>query len=189
MNSQKTALALNEKGGCVVTAIRAAWRVEGSQNEKAVDLQFPCVCLSRLLSHQGTGCGGGQDHIHHYQWTLWRNRKCCRDAQNILRKRLRKLNQISEGSRMSCAKGKGGGVGGGSGSRGGEGGGPSRFRLENEGQGSIPSDMTRRSPGDGEGDSRRWRGRRGGGVAVDVAVASPDAGEDVVAVAPRREAW
>ena len=85
--------------------------------------------------------------------------------------------------------GKGGGVGGGTGSGGGEGGGPSRFRLENEGRGCLPNDITRRRPVDGEGDSRRWRGGRGGGVAVDVAVASPDAGEEVVAVAPRREAW
>ena len=66
-----------------------------------------------------------------------------------------------------------------------EGGGPSRLRLDNEVKCCLPSDMTRRRPVDGEGDSRRWRGRRGGGVAV----ASPDAGEDVVAVASRREAW
>ena len=46
----------------------------------------------------------------------------------------------------------------------------------------LPSDMTRRRPVDGEGDSRRWRGRCGGGPGV--TVASPDAGEDVVAVAP-----
>ena len=81
--------------------------------------------------------------------------------------------------------GKGGGVGGGSGSGGGEEW-PSKLRLAKDG---LPSDMTRRRPVDGEGDSRRWRGGRGGGVAVDVAVASPDAGEEVVAVTPRREAW
>ena len=99
MNSQKTALALTEKGGCVIKAIWAAWRVGwGSHNERAVHLQFLCVCLSRLSSHQGTGHGGGQDHSHHYQRNLLRNRKCCRDAQNILRKRPGQLNQNSEGS-------------------------------------------------------------------------------------------
>ena len=70
---------------------------------------------------------------------------------------------------------------------GGEGGGPSRLRLENEGKCCLPSDMTRRRPAESEGDSRRWRGRRGGGSGV--AVASPDTGEEVVAVAARREAW
>ena len=70
---------------------------------------------------------------------------------------------------------------------GGEGGGPSRLRLENEGKCCLPSDMTRRRPAESEGDSRRWRGRCGGGP--DVAVASPAAGEAVVAVASRREAW
>ena len=88
-------------------------------------------------------------------------------------------------------KGKGGGVGCGSGSGGGEEW-PSKLRLAKDViSAGLPSDMTRRRPVDGEGDSRRWRGRRGGGpgVAVDVAVASPDAGEEVVAVAPRREAW
>ena len=76
---------------------------------------------------------------------------------------------------------KGGGVGGGSGSGGGEEW-PSKLRLAKDG---LPSDMTRRRPVDGEGDSRRWRGRCGGGVAV----ASPGAGEEEVAVAARREAW
>ena len=52
-------------------------------------------------------------------------------------------------------KGKGGGVGGGSGSGGGEEW-PSKLRLAKDG---LPSDMTRRRPVDGEGDSRRWRGR------------------------------
>ena len=83
--------------------------------------------------------------------------------------------------------GTGGVVGGGSGSGGGEQC-PSKLRLAKDViSAGLPSDMTRRRPVDGEGDSRRWRGRCGGGPGV--AVASPDAGEEVVAVAPRREAW
>ena len=88
---------------------------------------------------------------------------------------------------MSCAKGKGGGVGGGSGS-GGDEEWPSKLRLAKDViSAGLPSDMTRRRAVDGEGDSRRWRGRCGGGPGV--AVSSPDAGEEVVAAASGREAW
>ena len=47
--------------------------------------------------------------------------------------------------------GGGGGGGGGSGEEGGEGGGPSRLRLPKDGIGSLPTDMTRRRPEEGEG--------------------------------------
>ena len=84
-------------------------------------------------------------------------------------------------------KGKGGGVGGESTSGYGEEW-PSKLRLAKDViSAGLPTDVTRRRPVDGEGDSRMWRGRCGGGPGV--AVASPDAGEEVVAVAPRREAW
>ena len=57
-------------------------------------------------------------------------------------------------------KGKGGVVDGGSGSGGGEKW-PSKLRLAKDViLAGLPSDMTRRRPVDGEGDSRRWRGRR-----------------------------
>ena len=94
MNSQKTALALTEKKGCMCLVVWAALRVEGHHSKKAVDFLCLSICLSRKLSHQGSGRGGG--HIHHHRATLWRSRRCCKDAQNILRKRPRQLSQISE---------------------------------------------------------------------------------------------
>ena len=51
--------------------------------------------------------------------------------------------------------GGGGGGGGGSGEEGGEGGGPSRLRLAKDGIGSLPTDMIRRRPEEGEGERRR----------------------------------
>ena len=94
MNSQKTAVALTEMMDECVTVVWAALRVEGHHNRRAVHIQCLSICLSRKLSHQGSGRGGG--HIHHHRGTLWRSTRCCKDAHDILSKRPRQLSQISE---------------------------------------------------------------------------------------------
>ena len=47
-----------------IVVVWAALRVEGHHNERAVRCQCLSICLSRTLSHQGSGREGG--HIHHH---------------------------------------------------------------------------------------------------------------------------